>query len=82
MTDCLSTFQLDKLMLKAVDEMEPTEKAELQEAEQIAREFLAWEEELGGSDAENEVEGGDGKEGEAEELRKQVRALLEGMERQ
>ena len=77
MTDCLSTFQLDKLMLKAVDEMEPSEKAELQEAERIAREFLAWEEELGGSDAEDEVEGGD-----AEELREQVRALLEGVESQ
>ncbi|KWU42860.1 hypothetical protein RHOSPDRAFT_35589 [Rhodotorula sp. JG-1b] len=76
-TDCLSTFQLDKLMLKAVDEMEPSEKAELQEAERIAREFLAWEEELGGSDAEDEVEGGD-----AEELREQVRALLEGVESQ
>lgn len=69
-------------MLKAVEEMEPTEMAELQEAERIAREYLAWEEELGSSPEEEVEGGGDGKEGDAEELRKQVRALLEGVKSQ
>ncbi|KAG0658910.1 MutS protein msh5 [Rhodotorula mucilaginosa] len=81
-TECISTFQLDKLLLKAVEEMEPTEMAELQEAERIVREFLAWEEELGSSPEEEVEGGGDGKEGDAEELRKQVRALLEGVKSQ
>ncbi|GAA5977825.1 hypothetical protein JCM10908_005110 [Rhodotorula pacifica] len=79
-TNCVSTFQLDKLTLKNVDEMDATEKAELAEAEEIARRFLAWDL---GKDEDGDGEGSQGGVDEgADELRTKVRALLdlEGME--
>ncbi|BGP56954.1 hypothetical protein JCM8202v2_004590 [Rhodotorula sphaerocarpa] len=63
-TDCLSTFQLDKLMLKAVDEMDEGEKAELKEAEEIARRLLEWDLDGGGREVEAEVSSADDLHGE------------------
>ncbi|GAA5864913.1 hypothetical protein JCM3774_004270 [Rhodotorula dairenensis] len=66
-TECVSTFRLDKLLLKSVDEMDPAEKVELQEAEEIARAFLAWD--LGAEEEEHEGEGGPDGDAEADALR-------------
>lgn len=71
-TDCLSTFQLDKLMLKAVDEMDEGEKAELKEAEEIARRLLEWDLDGGGREVEAEVSS-------ADDLHGEIASMLAGV---
>lgn len=81
-TECFSTFRLDELLLKSADEMEPQERVELQQAEEVARAFLAWEmvSDAGEGGGEEEGEGGQDADADADALRGRVRALLAGHE--
>lgn len=74
-TDCLSTFLLDKLMPNDATELEENEQRELAEAEEIARRFLEWD--LGGDDDLDNSRANGAPTDTVDELRQHVAALLD-----